>query len=58
MNGGTIFVLILAAAFMVFALYLAHLSRVAKREQEEVKRNAPKPSDRSDDETPPLRRAG
>jgi len=48
MSGGTIFVLCLAAAFLVFAIYLAHMSRLARREQEEARRK----------DIPPLKKAG
>ena len=57
MNGGTIFVLCLAAAFLFFVMYLARLSRAAKRQAEDAKRQAQSSSDRSQD-APPLRRAG
>jgi hypothetical protein len=48
MSGGTIFVLCLAAAFLVFAIYLAQMSRLARREQEEAQRK----------DIPPLKKAG
>lgn len=58
MSGGTIFVLCLAAAFLVFAIYLAHLGRLARREQEEARRSEGQtPADRSKD-IPPLKKAG
>ena len=58
MNAGTIFVLCLAAAFLIFVIYLSRLSRAAKREQPVIRPGeAQKPSDRSEN-IPPLKRAG
>jgi hypothetical protein len=58
MSAGTIFVLCLAAGFLVLVLYLHHLSQRAGKEETQSRRVEERPTSDRSNEVPPRKRAG
>jgi hypothetical protein len=58
MSAGTIFVVILALAFVAFIVYLAHLSRRSEREDGTQRPEESPVESGSSEKRPPLKRAG
>jgi hypothetical protein len=56
MNAGTIFVLLLGLGFLLFVVYLAHLSRQGEIDEAPKKNQGEQES--KDSDTPSIRRAG